>query len=697
MTLLRSRPGRLTTLIASLLLLPAVAVAQSDLRETFDQGVALLRSGDREAALAEFQSVLAMDPSHEAAYELWKSTSHDVWLDLLAESGRFELIGKRLMDLASAGREERRDDADAVDALLNDVFGTDAIARRKAIITLGSQHGEFAVPAMVPILSDQVDGDRRVLAIHALTEMGSSVVLPLIQCLKSEDAFLRRQIAYTLGYIGDSRAVPALAAAATGDGDGGVAKAAANALSRVGGNSDAVAGYLIQGDLYRGTDPKVVGPGMRSSVVWSWDRSLVKSGTPAYLYDDKLAEAAYYEALVIDPNNLAARVGIAESAAAQAGALETRSAAGVDVGDNEAAVSASLLAASAAGSDALDMALGRALDISDETAAAVLCRLLGDTGTERTGSLQRALSARGAVASEAALALGHIALRTGKAADTDAVEALSHSAGRKIMQVAAIIDDNEQRVNVLRNELEGRGVLVRAWSSAAVGLAAIRRAPGFDLIIVSDMPAGLTAHQVFGDLRADARMESVSLLVVADDADEASDLYGDWTSGVVTTSDLSAFDDALSGEMTGDRARAQGLAVRSAQLLADLSASPVSDLSKTQGRLAAALGGNDEVLVPLLTALGRCGDGTVVTEVTAVLTDSNRSEGARVAAAKALTGIFTRTGSAGQETTAAILETATQADSAKLRMSAATALGRLELDAETRASVLSGLRSSASE
>jgi len=697
MTPLRSRSGRLTALIASLLLLPAVATAQSDLRESFDQGVSLLRSGDREAALAQFQAVLAMDPSHEAAYELWKSTSHDVWLDLLAESGRFELIGKRLMDLASAGREERRDDPEAVSALLDDVFSDDAVARRKAILTLSSQHGEYVVPVLVPILADQVDGDRRVLAIHTLTEMGSGVVLPLIQTLKSEDAFLRRQVAYTLGYIGDSRAVPALAATASSDGDSGVAKAAASALSRIGGNQDAVAGYLMQGDLYRAEDPKVLGPGMRSSVVWSWNRSLEKAATPSYLYADKLAESAYYEALLTAPNNLAARVGIAGAAAAQAGALETRAAAGVDVDEQQTSVAGSLMAASAVGSDALDMALGHSLDISDETGAAILCRLLGNTGNDRTGSLQRALGARGAVASEAALALGHIALRTGAAVETDAVEGLARSAGREIMQVAGVIDDNEQRVNVLRNELEGRGVLVRAWSSAAVGLAAVRRSPGFDVLIITDRPSDLTAHQVFGDLREDPRMANTQLLVVADDADEASELYGDWTSGVLTTSDLSALDDALAGEMTGDRARAKELAVRSAKLLAALSASSGAELMKTQARLAAALSGSEEVLVPLLTALGRCGDGTVVEAVTAVLTDSDHSEEARVAAADALTGIFTRTGSAGADTTAAILETARNADSAKIRMAAATTLGRLELDAETRAGILNGLRSTASE
>ena len=58
MTPLRSRSGKLTALIASFLLLPAVAQAQSDLSATFQRGVDLLRAGDNEAALVEFENLL---------------------------------------------------------------------------------------------------------------------------------------------------------------------------------------------------------------------------------------------------------------------------------------------------------------------------------------------------------------------------------------------------------------------------------------------------------------------------------------------------------------------------------------------------------------------------------------------------------------------------------------------------------------
>ena len=694
MTPLRSRSGKLTALIASFLLLPAFAQAQSDLSATFQRGVDLLRAGDNDAALAEFQSILASDPSHAEAYELWKKADGRAFLDLLSAGDRLELVGKRLMELSKLGREERRDDAEAIQGLLKIIYGNDARARRQAIFTLDAMHGEFAVPYLVRALANQVDGDTRVDAIHALTEMGSSVVLPLVQTLKSDDAFLRRQVAYTLGYIEDSRACPALAYAAASDSDGGVQAAAAAALDRIGCDTDAAAGYIAQGDGYRARRPELLAPGLRSSVIWSWKGSLQKSPTPGYLYADRMAEGCYYDALMADPMNTAAFVGIVGAAAGQVGSVEIHRAAGADVSDVEEAVAQSQLAATAAGGEILDAALTSALDLSDETGAVVLCRMLGSTGTTRAGSLQRALATRGAVASEAALALGNIALRTGQAAETDAIEALAHAAGRSIMRVVGIIDDDEQRVAVLHNELQdGYGALVHPWSSASVGLAAVRRAPGFDLLIVSAKPKGLTAFQVLSDLKSDPRLANTPLLVVADDAERASELFGDLAQGVVTTSDLSALGEALSGEMMGDRKRALELAVRSAETLAALSADGVSNLSNSEGSLAAALESSDAVVGPILVALGHCGDGAVVADVTAVLTDADRSNGLRIAAANALSGIFSRTGSAGEDTIAMIVEVAQAAGSSELGLAAAGALAQLPLDSATRASILSGLRS----
>ena len=65
----------------------------------------LLKRGQSEEALKVFQQVLAMDPSHESAYELWQTVDHDIWLKMLVMSGEYEQVAKRFMGLASQGRK----------------------------------------------------------------------------------------------------------------------------------------------------------------------------------------------------------------------------------------------------------------------------------------------------------------------------------------------------------------------------------------------------------------------------------------------------------------------------------------------------------------------------------------------------------------------------------------------------------------
>jgi HEAT repeat protein len=696
MTAPRRRTGLLAALVPSLLLLSGPTFGQSELKETFDRGVALLDEGDRAGALQAFQRALALDPSHEAAYELWKSTEHEVWLELLADQGEFQLIGQRLLDLAKVGREATRDDAAAVSALLDQVYGDDAIARRRAVLTLASQHGEYAVPQLLRALEDEVDGDRRVLAIHTLTEIGPRVVLPLIQAMRSDNAFLRRQVAYTLGYIGDQRAAPVLARHADGDEDQGVAAAAREALGRMGGSGDALAGYLGVGGQYRARDRAVLGAGMRSAVVWSWDGGLTRAAVPAYLYADELAKGCYYDALAVDPSSAAALAGIAGACAAQAGSLEVQARLGGETSDHEDSVRAGLLAVAAAGPTALDAALAGALDAGDDMAAIGLCRALGAAAGSAGPALSRALAGQAPVSTEAALALGRIALRSRSAADGKVIEALAHAASREILRVAGIIDADAQRASVVKNELEGRGVLVRSWSSGASGLASMRRGAGFDLLVVADSLPDLTVQQVLGEIRDDYRTADTPLVMAAVDADLADELWGDKVAGVLTTSDLSALDEALSGDLTGERALAQELARGAALTLAHLAKSG-ANLASVQPQLAGALSQDDEVSVPLMTALAHTGDVGSVGALTEVLASSDRSDEARVAAADALAAIFARSATAGGGATDALIAVATSGDSFDVRLAASRALGNLGLDAAARLGLLNDVRSGAAE
>ena len=87
-------PRHLGPLIALLALVaPAVAAPQGDVGEQFGEGVQLLARGRDKDALTAFQKVLALDPSNEAAYELWKNTEHQVWIELMAKQGRLGTDG----------------------------------------------------------------------------------------------------------------------------------------------------------------------------------------------------------------------------------------------------------------------------------------------------------------------------------------------------------------------------------------------------------------------------------------------------------------------------------------------------------------------------------------------------------------------------------------------------------------------------
>ena len=129
-----SRP--LSLIFATILAIAPLAASATtiggpdDAQDTFSRGVDLLRRGHHEEALRAFQQVLAMDPGHEEAYELWKSTDHSIWIQLMVEGGEFELVAKAIMGLADMGRHERLNDRDAIKAQVRLLHSDDVIERR---------------------------------------------------------------------------------------------------------------------------------------------------------------------------------------------------------------------------------------------------------------------------------------------------------------------------------------------------------------------------------------------------------------------------------------------------------------------------------------------------------------------------------------------------------------------------------------
>ena len=687
------RPVLPAAVLAVVFALPA----SGQVDETFEEGVDLLRRGQNEEALVAFQRVLALDPSHADAYQLWQTTEHEIWLKLLTLEGEYELVGKRLIDLAAMGRRERRNDPDAIRALVIELDTDDVIARTRATRTLAAAHGEYAVPVMVHALGDESDADRRVIVMQALTQMGSDVVLPLVAALDAPDAFMRRNVALTLGYITDPRANAALSALATTDPEQSVRGAAAEALERCGGSTDAAGQYLSLGDAYYVESDTVLMPHQVSDVVWNWvDGGLVSTSVPSFLYAPEMARRAYYDALAVDAGSTRALAGIARSTVTATSRIGQWAALGQDAGEWPSMLEGDLLSVQLAGAEALDLALGWSLDQSDQVAASGLCQALALAATQPTPNLVRALTAvrSGAVRGEAAVAIGTLLVKNGGAADAETVGALTEAAARQVLQIAVVIDANAARRESFAGALAERGVHVNAWSNGVRGLTSLRAVPGVDVILVADQLPDLTIYQVVDAIRRDPRLASTPILVIPSDAAADDSLYGGKVNGIVTSvAAMEALDQALEASMNPERELANDLAVRAAGTLQSLSLTG-SDLSASADALAGTLADRpDGVVAPALGALAAMGGSAHVLAITAVLTDVERSEEVRTRAADALGAIFSRTGSSDGATVEALRTVATADGSLALRTAIARALGRLNLSKEMRAELIKGVHS----
>jgi len=691
--MIRRRSLSLLALSALLLSLPAQA---QSVEQNFTAAVEALQRGADEEALGLLKQVLAEDPSHEAAFELWQRTDNQVWLRLLTKGGEIEVVAKELMDRAGLGRKERQNNPDAVRELVKGLTSDDVAARNKVVAQLASDYGEYAVPILVYSLTEEADKDRRVNVISALTKMGSDVVPPLIEALDATDAHLRRNVALTLGHIKDPRSRPVLARAAAGDQDVGVRTAATKALENMGGGGDAGSLYLAQGDAYYREDDSVLLPFQYSDVVWHWEgNGLVATEVPRFLYAPEMAKKSYYRALALLSDAGAPLAGIARCAVTEIGRLEEWMAAGTETGDWGERLKYDDLAAQLAGPEALDLALGWAITQNDLIAASGLCRLLASTGKASTANLQRALTASksAAVQGEAAVALGSIAFRNREAGTPETVTALTTAAGLEGVRMGAVISSDQALASATASSLGELGIRTNVWSTGGRGLGALKTIPGLDLIVISDRLPDLTTNQVIDEIRRDPRTAKTPIFVQSSGnaIDEAT--FGGKISGVLAPgADMSVVDAALSANMNRDREEANLLAARAAETLYTLAAGGKTDVASSAEALASTLASRpDPVVVPALGVLGFIGGPAHVERVVGVLVDAQRSAPVRVRAANTLAALFSRSGSADASIVQRLQEVAQKEEAFDVRAATAGALGRLNLSRDARVELMRGI------
>ncbi|MAE45646.1 MAG: hypothetical protein CMJ86_02025 [Planctomycetes bacterium] len=662
-----------------------------DLGGLYSEGVDLLSRGRKTEALAKFQAILAADPTNEAAYELWKEADHQVFLDLIVEGGEYQLVAERLLARAKLGRSEHRNDAGAVRALVSEMLGeSDALVRRRTVTQLSSEHGPYAAPALVPYLGNEGDGDRRVLAMATLIELGGDVVWPLIAALGSDHAYQRRNVAICLGRIGDPRAAGALEAIAALDGDSAVVKAAKSAAAACGSTGNGLSLLLADGHNYYGRNASHIRPFDDQNVTWSWDGALTSSDIAVSLFNDQMALSAFYRALDLDAANGDAQAGIARAC----GSIVAKAGRSDDLAD--AGVGAQLTL-SAAGVGAIDMALLWAVKSDDASAGAALCQTLGGMASAPTSALMAAVaSGDPTLRGEGALALASIATRSGTAAGGATVAALGDAAGREVLRVAAVIDGDAERAGKALAGLASSGVIVDHRGSGIEGIVLVRRMPVVDLVLVGDRVNGLTTDQVLADIANNVPNAPVFLL--SGDEDFA-DAYSDRVAGVISdSSDLSGLEETLNADFEGARARADDLGRRAAMALGALALAGHTDCSATADALASTLAHRSEaVTAPAMAALAQCGSWDHIHALFSVLGDSDRSDNERSNAAMAMGPILARSGAAEGVAGPLAAIAANGDESTQVRMAAAQALGMAQTGAAGRTQALGALRGSGSQ
>jgi len=658
----------------------------------FDQGIDLLRRGRKEEALAAFQSVIASGLSNEQAYELWRSSDDSrVWIDMMVEGGEYDLVARRFLDLAKLGRKERLDDQGAIQGLITELRGTDdALERRRIIRQLSADHGEYAVPSLLAGLADVSDDDWRITAMTALKHMDNGVVQPLIAALGSDDAYLRRNVAMTLGNIGDVRAAGVLQALSA-DSDSSVAAAASDAAVSCGSTGDAVEQLLQTGDDYHNRRDNVLRPYQYSDVVWSWsDGGLASTPVPRAIYNDLLAKQAYERALGVDSSALSALSGIARAYVNIDAKITALEEAGADVGEFEEQSDLAAMAVSVAGVDALDLALQWAVLTDDTATGARLCMALADVASAPTDGLLEAVdSSEGALQGEAAVALGNAAWRGGHDAGGLVVANLGAAVGREIVRIVAVVDAQTDRADAVARSLGANDVMVNHRGTGGAGLVMLHRLPGLDAILIGDGLADMTLDQILADIGANDALSGTPVFLMSTDPDTV-DLYGDRFAGTLAdANDLSALDAVFEENLSGDRARAEGLAQRAAKTLARLSRAGQTDIASATTGLAACLATRgDAVILPAMGALGAAGGPDSIDALMAVAANGDNSDEARAAAANALGGIFSRH-ALPAENGVGLRDLLGSDASRDVRLAAARALGRLQLAGSDRAALIS--------
>jgi tetratricopeptide (TPR) repeat protein len=299
------------------------------------EGLRLYKKGDYRGAITKFDEALASNPTDEDARKIRDEINERLALDLVNNNladpglhGRYERFGKWILaGRKKSGYPSREKNAELIATTVADYMNDPNDVRNlERANQIRDRFGDFAVPEIAEKYMGSESDSMRYRSRALLAKLGAQAVNPIIQCMQSDNVFVRQTAALALSDISDPRALPVLAQHFQTKGeDPQVVEACRLGVSKIRAlmpesdrkiesakelwflqaesyyRNNGAGGYTDKGRLigttYTGQLPVLLTGHDRTYTSWKWvteagERKLVDQEVPLWAYADALAEEA---------------------------------------------------------------------------------------------------------------------------------------------------------------------------------------------------------------------------------------------------------------------------------------------------------------------------------------------------------------------------------------------------------------------
>ncbi len=701
---------------------PAAALAQDQAQAEPDQElVGQVEDFYHYAAIANYQAAAAVgrnildaNPDSQALLMAFRQVQ-DLRTRRVADLDRqFERwqnqeeiadVTRQIVELVNQGRQARATDPAFIQEQI-ERLGQGSLAARGAQENLRNS-GEFAVPQMLAYLADPNRAELHSDIRRSLTGLGVEAVNPLLAALSADDPTLVAQVIGVLGDIGYPVAVPFILEQAEKNDGPQVQQTARRALQELGSRpgASASAAYLeVAESFWLNRSPVQPDARYEGANIWRWENdSLMATTVPEQIFNEIMAMRAAANALALDGDT-----ATKESAQSLWLASNFRREAELGAGETDETRPEGDFNASYygtyAGVDALMDVLDRVIgerDLPPESrydAAEVALRtirslrdIIGEsTLPEGESPLTRAMNYPDRrVRIEAAMALAQ-ALPTRAVSGSEQVvpllaDALSQTGEPTVLVVMA----DRNALNTAEEQL-GEGYRVVGATSPTEAAEKASALPGVSVMVVDTSMGRQQVDELLSLSRGNPKLNGAAKLLLTETGSSEYETLTDGDPTIATAVRGGAMGDAVEqartqvGGLPLDPEAAGDLATQAGMLLKEIGlGSSVYSLESAQPQLLAALDDDREQIRQLAAEIVALLDSEEAQ--VALLETGTNPDVSPVVQAAAFHGLATnakRQGNRLGQSLDGLLDTVQNAETAEVRLAAASAAGALALPVE---------------